>query len=32
MGVVLAYDSLDGDVEEVTKRAKQLASKIKIVP
>ena len=31
MGVVVTYDSLDASVEEVTKRAKELASKITVV-
>ncbi|QNJ96901.1 formate-dependent phosphoribosylglycinamide formyltransferase [Constantimarinum furrinae] len=30
MGVVVTYDSLDGNVSEVTHRAKQLASKISV--
>ena len=30
MGVVVAYDGLDGDVKEVTNRAKELAAKIKV--
>jgi phosphoribosylglycinamide formyltransferase 2 len=31
MGVVVTYDGLDGDVREVTKRAKTLASKVKVI-
>ena len=30
MGVVLAYDSIDGDIQEVTKKAKELASKVRV--
>ena len=30
MGVVLTYDSLDGDISEVTERAKRLTSQIKV--
>tara|TARA_R110002051_G_scaffold10175_3_gene38607 strand:+ start:73085 stop:74269 length:1185 start_codon:yes stop_codon:yes gene_type:complete len=31
MGVIVTYDGLDGDVREVTKRAKTLASKVKVI-
>lgn len=31
MGVVLTYDSLDGNISAVTQRAKELAEKIKVV-
>lgn len=31
MGVVVTYDGLDGDIKEVTERAKQLASKITVL-
>ncbi len=31
MGVIVTYDDLDGDVREVTKRAKILASKVKVI-
>lgn len=31
MGVVVTYDGLDGDVKEVTQRAKKLASKVKVI-
>ena len=31
MGVIVTYDDLDGDVREVTKRAKTLASKVKVI-
>jgi phosphoribosylglycinamide formyltransferase 2 len=31
MGVVVTYDSLDKDVSEVTKKAKELAAKIKVI-
>ncbi len=30
MGVVVTYDSLDGDVSEVTQRAKELAAKVEV--
>tara|TARA_A100000171_G_scaffold52989_1_gene75066 strand:- start:2391 stop:3554 length:1164 start_codon:yes stop_codon:yes gene_type:complete len=30
MGVVVTYDSLDGDVKEVTQRAKDLAAKVEV--
>ena len=32
MGVVATYDSKESDVTEVTQRAKELASKIKVLP
>ena len=31
MGVVLTYDNLDGDISEVTERAKKLAQQVKVV-
>lgn len=31
MGVIVTYDDLDGDVREVTKRAKTLANKVKVI-
>lgn len=31
MGVVVTYDDLDGDVEEVTQRAKELAGYVKVI-
>ena len=31
MGVIVTYDGLDGDVREVTKRAKTLAKKVKVI-
>jgi phosphoribosylglycinamide formyltransferase 2 len=31
MGVVLAYDNLDGDISEVTEKAKRLAQKVIVV-
>ena len=31
MGVVLTHDNLDGDISEVTEKAKKLASQIKVV-
>jgi len=31
MGVVVTYDSLDGDVEEVTERAKELVKKVNVI-
>jgi len=31
MGVIVTYDGLDGDVREVTKRAKTLANKVKVI-
>ncbi len=31
MGVVVTYDNLDGDVKEVTQKAKELAAKVKVL-
>lgn len=31
MGVVVTYDDLDGDVEKVTQRAKEIAGKVKVL-
>ncbi len=31
MGVVVTYDGLQGDIKEVTKRAKELASKVVVL-
>jgi phosphoribosylglycinamide formyltransferase 2 len=31
MGVIVTYDSLDGDISEVTQRAKELANKVKVI-